>query len=233
MRDRPVLARLVALATVVLLASCTGGGGDERAATSTTSGVATTTSTTEPIVLPEPDVTTATTVITELGRSAGSIFGSGIAGGLELVELDLEADRAVREQFATDERLDDVFVDVETRVVRQGGVDVAAVAALALSPSAALSEEWRADFESGVFADAVTGPSEVRLGTESLQSFSTAVGSGDARNHSLLWRLDNVFVVVTAASADLALDAATGLVEVLVGPIPTTTTTAPPTTLEG
>jgi hypothetical protein len=232
MRDRPVLARLV-VAGLVLLAGCTGGGGDERAGSSTTSGPVSTTTTTQPVVLPEPDITTATTEPPALGRSADSIFGSGIAGGFELVELDLEADRAVREQFSADERLDDVFVDVETRVVRQSGVDVAAVAALALSPSAALSEEWRADFEAGVFADALSGPSEVRLGTETLQAFSTGVGSGEERNHSLLWRLDNVFVVVTAASADLALEAATGLVEVLVGPIPTTTTTAPPTTLEG
>lgn len=233
MGDRPVTTGLAVAVALVLLVGCTSGGGDERAATTTSAGVATTTSTTEPIVLPEPDVTTATTELPALGRSASSIFGSGIAGGLELVELEAEADRAVREQFAADERLDDVFVDVETRVVRQGGVDTAAVAALALSPSAALSEEWRTDFEAGVFAEALSGPSVVRLGTETLQSFSTEAGAGGQRNHSLLWRLDNVFVIVTAGTAELALDAATGLVEVLVGPIPTTTTTAPPTTLEG
>lgn len=217
----------------VVVAGCTGGGGGEDGSSTTESAVSSTTSTTEAVVLPEPDITVATTEITALGRSAGSVFGSGIAGGFELAELSAEADRAIRDQFAADERLDDVFVDIDTRVVRQGGLDVAAIAALALSPSAALSEEWRVDFEAGLFDKAVAPPSELRIGTERLDVFSAPADGSTAAHHCYLWRLDNVFVLWTSEDPDVLRETANGLLEVLVGPIPTTTTSTTPTTLEG
>ncbi|MEM9034127.1 MAG: hypothetical protein AAGD18_05985 [Actinomycetota bacterium] len=224
---------MMAIVAVTVAAGCTGGDGDDGGPSTTESPVPSTTSTTEVIVLPDPDVTVATTELTALGRSAESIFGSGISGGFELAELSIEADRTIRDQFVADERLEDVFVDVETRVVRRGGVDVAALAALALSPTAALSEEWRADFEAGVFESAIGSPSEVRIGTESLDAFTTEGPSAEVQHRSYLWRLDNVFVVMTSQDPDVLMDVANGLLEVLIGPIPTTTTTAPPTTLEG
>ncbi len=213
-----------------VIAGCTSGDSDDGAATTTSSASASSTSTTAPIILPTPDVTATTAAPTDVGLSASSVFDNGIGQGFELVELDDEAGRVVREQFTADERFDDVVLDVDVRVAQLDGVDVAAVAAVAVSPTVALSESWQAEFEAGLTQESIGSIDEVRIATESLLSFATPGADAAVPNESLLWRNDNVFVLITGRDEAQVFDVAFGLLDVVVGPIPTTTT-APPTTL--
>ncbi|MEM8905231.1 MAG: hypothetical protein AAGA17_08200 [Actinomycetota bacterium] len=227
MRLGACLGLVVAL---TVLAACTSGGGDDGSVTTTSSASASSTSTTAAIVLPEPDVTVTTTAPTDAGRSASEVFAEGIGGGFELVELDEDAARSVREQFSADERFGEVLVDSDVRIARRGDVDVAAVAAVSVRPDIALSESWRADFEAGLTQESISQVGEVRIGTETLLSFATLGADPAVPNESLLWRHDNVFVLATGRDEDEVFDVAFALLDVVVGPIPTTTT-APPTTL--
>lgn len=214
----------------VVLAGCTSGDSDDGSVTTTSSASASSTSTTAAIVLPTPDVTATTSAPTDIGLSASSVFDGGIQQGFELVELDDEADRVVREQFSTDERFDDVLLDVDVRVARLDGADVAAIAAVSVSPTVALSESWQTDFQAGLTQESIGSIDEVRIATESLLSFATPGADAAVPNESLLWRNDNVFVLITGRDETVVFDVAFALLDVVVGPIPTTTT-APPTTV--
>ncbi|MEO1062872.1 MAG: hypothetical protein AAFZ07_15785 [Actinomycetota bacterium] len=213
----------------VLLGACTSGGGDDSSVTTTSTPPAST-STTAAIVIPAPDVTATTQAPSDAGLSASSVFEAGIGQGFELIELDEDAARTVREQFTADERFDDVVLDADVRVAQLDGADVAAVAAVAVSPTVALSESWRTEFEAGLTEGAISAVDEVRIATEMLLSFSTPGADPSVPNESLLWRHDNVFVLITGRDEEVVFDVAFAVLDEVVGPIPTTTT-APPTTL--
>lgn len=216
----------------LLVAGCTDGNGDAEQDTEPVPTSEAVVGPTTTIEVPQPEITT-TVPPEDIGLSAEAVFDRGIAGGFRLEPLSDEVDRQVTQQFTADEQLSLFLTGVASRRVTAGGADVAAIVSVAVQPTAALDPEWRADYEAAATAEALRPPAAELVGTEPVLVFPTSDGT-DGTVQNLLWRWDNLFVVIAGRDVEVVRDVAFALLDTAVGPFPTTTTTTtttvPPTT---
>jgi hypothetical protein len=148
------------------------------------------------------------------GRSADDVFVTPTAAAISYVALD-EATRArLDARFRQDERIDAVLTGVSARGVQRGDQLAGVVVAVAVSPEVAGDAAFQEAFRVEATRDARVESRPLMVGDQSLVAYETRSGLA-----SMLWRYDNLFVLISGRDLQHVRDVATVLVNTLVGPV--------------